>query len=183
MSRLREEFNNEDFNNEENQKIQEEQNFQFQDFRLFPVRCFTCTSVLGNKQEIYEKLIAEGNTPGEALNKLNVKRICCRTNILNPPEIPLGLQLDPQAEDITRMYANFRINESKSGMISKETISKDVTLPVNQINVSLLNISGDERFNPKPLAPDEPRPKRIYELYRKDRKEKPEWFYEPPKRD
>ena len=152
------------------------QQFQYQDMRLFPVLCFSCRTVIGNKQQMYEKLIAEGNTPKQALDKLSIKRTCCRGNILNPPEIPLGLQIDAQTEDIARLYNSFRIDEKSNRTNVANVDTTDISLPVNQINVDFVNTSGDSSFNPTPLAPDQPKPRRIYELSRKG-KAKPVYTY------
>ena len=44
---------------------------------LFPVRCFTCGKVVGNKWEKYKKILLE-SSPNVALNTLGIKRYCCR---------------------------------------------------------------------------------------------------------
>ena len=49
---------------------------------LIPVRCYTCGKVTGNKWEPYQKLLEEGMSPKEALDKLELKRYCCRRIIL-----------------------------------------------------------------------------------------------------
>ncbi len=54
---------------------------------ITPVRCFSCGSVIGNKYEKFIKLVEEGMDPKEALDKLGVKRYCCRRMILTHVEI------------------------------------------------------------------------------------------------
>jgi DNA-directed RNA polymerase I, II, and III subunit RPABC5 len=49
---------------------------------IIPVRCFTCGKVVGNKWEGYLDLLREDCTEGEALDKLGLKRYCCRRMLL-----------------------------------------------------------------------------------------------------
>ena len=49
---------------------------------IIPVRCFTCGKVVGNKWEKYLKLLEQDVSEGEALDKLNLKRYCCRRMLL-----------------------------------------------------------------------------------------------------
>src|SRR3990170_1906714 len=64
-------------------------------FVLFPVRCISCLKVLGALQIKYENLLLNGFSPGEALDKLEVKRYCCRTNILTSERIILPPRKKP----------------------------------------------------------------------------------------
>ena len=54
-------------------------------------------------EKILEKL-KEGKTPEQALNEMEIKKPCCRINIMNPPKIPLALQIDNQTEEIIKLY-------------------------------------------------------------------------------
>ncbi|MGQ9478559.1 MAG: DNA-directed RNA polymerase subunit N [Thermoproteota archaeon] len=45
---------------------------------MFPVRCFTCGKVIGHLWEEYRRRVDAGENPGDVLDSLNVKRICCR---------------------------------------------------------------------------------------------------------
>ena len=47
-----------------------------------PVRCYTCGKITGNKWEKYLELLNEGYTEHESLDKLGLKRYCCRRMIL-----------------------------------------------------------------------------------------------------
>ena len=47
---------------------------------IIPVRCFTCGKVTGNKWEPYKEYI-KIMTQAEALDKLGLKRYCCRRMI------------------------------------------------------------------------------------------------------
>jgi DNA-directed RNA polymerase subunit N (RpoN/RPB10) len=59
----------------------------------FPLvmRFCTCTdstgspTEIGHRQKEYEDLIKSGLTPAECLNRMGVKRMCCRDGFLNPP--------------------------------------------------------------------------------------------------
>lgn len=48
---------------------------------IIPVRCFTCGKVLGNKWNEYLKLNKK-NSPEESMDKIGLKRMCCRRMIL-----------------------------------------------------------------------------------------------------
>lgn len=63
------------------------------EYEVLPVRCFTCGKVLGHLQKKYMGLIKDGYTIKEALDTLELERMCCRTNVMNP------IKLSP-AEDI-----------------------------------------------------------------------------------
>ncbi|KAK9480301.1 DNA-directed RNA polymerase [Lipomyces japonicus] len=49
---------------------------------IIPVRCFSCGKVVGDKWETYLELLQHDNSEGEALDKLGLKRYCCRRMIL-----------------------------------------------------------------------------------------------------
>ena len=50
---------------------------------IIPVRCFTCGNIIGNKWDEYLRLIQENpNNKGAALDKLGLKRYCCRRMLL-----------------------------------------------------------------------------------------------------
>lgn len=49
---------------------------------IIPVRCFTCGKVVGNKWEKYLSMLAQDVTEGDALDKLGLKRYCCRRMLL-----------------------------------------------------------------------------------------------------
>ncbi|KAL0225704.1 hypothetical protein P9112_013028 [Eukaryota sp. TZLM1-RC] len=54
---------------------------------IIPVRCFTCGKVVGNKYEQYLELLQAQTSEGEALDKLNLKRYCCRRMVLTHVEL------------------------------------------------------------------------------------------------
>jgi DNA-directed RNA polymerase subunit N len=49
---------------------------------MIPVRCFTCGAVIADKYEEYREKVDAGQDPAEVLDKLGVKRYCCRRMIL-----------------------------------------------------------------------------------------------------
>ena len=49
---------------------------------LIPVRCYSCNKVVGNKWETYQNMLQNGVEPGQALDKLGLKRYCCRRILL-----------------------------------------------------------------------------------------------------
>jgi len=50
---------------------------------IIPILCFSCSSTLADKWRAYERLQQEGRTKCEALDLLNVRRYCCRNNMLS----------------------------------------------------------------------------------------------------
>lgn len=50
---------------------------------MIPVRCFTCGNVIGDKYTKFMEEISSGIDPKEALDKLGLKRYCCRRMILS----------------------------------------------------------------------------------------------------
>lgn len=49
---------------------------------MIPVRCFTCGAVIADKQEKFEEAVKKGEKPAAVLDKLGVKRYCCRRMFL-----------------------------------------------------------------------------------------------------
>lgn len=54
---------------------------------IIPVRCFTCGKVTGNMWTPYQNMLADGVSEKEALDKLGLKRYCCRTMLLTHVEL------------------------------------------------------------------------------------------------
>jgi DNA-directed RNA polymerase I, II, and III subunit RPABC5 len=50
---------------------------------IIPVRCYSCGKVLGNKWQKYNELVSEGMSKREALDKLKIKKYCCRAIVLS----------------------------------------------------------------------------------------------------
>ena len=54
---------------------------------IIPVRCFTCSKVIGNKWEEYQLLLEDKCDEKIALDKLGLKRYCCRRMLLTHIEL------------------------------------------------------------------------------------------------
>jgi DNA-directed RNA polymerase subunit N len=54
---------------------------------MIPVRCFTCGSVVADKYEEYKEKVDSGENPAEVLDRLGVKRYCCRRMLLAHVEV------------------------------------------------------------------------------------------------
>ncbi|MCK4319473.1 DNA-directed RNA polymerase subunit N [Candidatus Micrarchaeota archaeon] len=52
----------------------------------FPVRCFTCGSVIGHRYEEYKEK-AKNTSQKEALDSMNITRYCCRRMFLTHVEL------------------------------------------------------------------------------------------------
>lgn len=49
---------------------------------LFPIRCFTCGKLISHLHKTYELMLTDKVPIKDALDKLNVKRYCCRRMFL-----------------------------------------------------------------------------------------------------
>jgi DNA-directed RNA polymerase subunit N len=54
---------------------------------IIPVRCFTCGKLIGDKWEEFARRVKAGEEPGEVLDRLGIKRYCCRRMLLSHVEI------------------------------------------------------------------------------------------------
>ena len=54
---------------------------------IIPVRCFTCGKVIASLWLSYLKMLEEGKDPEEALNLLDMRRMCCRRMFLTQVEL------------------------------------------------------------------------------------------------
>lgn len=50
---------------------------------IIPIRCFTCGKVIGNKWVLYLKLIKQGMSQRECIDKCKLYRYCCRRMFLS----------------------------------------------------------------------------------------------------
>jgi len=62
---------------------------------MIPIRCFTCGAVVGDKWEEFARAVNEGEMPREVLDRLGVKRYCCRRMLLSHVDV---------IEEILRFY-------------------------------------------------------------------------------
>lgn len=128
------------------------QSFEYMDMTLLPVRCFNCSKVVGDKWERYQDLLKSGKTIQESLNNLKVMNTCCRNIFMNPPQVPLGLQINAEDTEISKLYNSFSIDEKTKN-----------ALTVTSANVEVINLTGDPTFNSKPLNSTN-RYKKIYDM-------------------
>lgn len=49
---------------------------------IIPIRCFTCNKLIANLHEEYKQLLLDGLSQKEALDKVGMKRMCCRRMFL-----------------------------------------------------------------------------------------------------
>jgi len=54
---------------------------------FFPIRCFTCGSVIGNRYDEYAKQVKEGKNPAKVLESMGIARYCCRRMFLGHVEV------------------------------------------------------------------------------------------------
>ena len=62
---------------------------------IIPVRCFTCSKVVGGVYQTYIKRVQLGEDPKQVLDDLGLQRYCCRRMIVAHADlidevIPLG---------------------------------------------------------------------------------------------
>jgi len=50
---------------------------------LIPIRCFTCGAVIAHKYKEYAERVKKGDDPAKVLDKLEIKRYCCRRMFLS----------------------------------------------------------------------------------------------------
>ncbi|TET80832.1 MAG: DNA-directed RNA polymerase subunit N [Candidatus Heimdallarchaeota archaeon] len=50
---------------------------------IIPIRCFTCGTLIADKWDEFKIKIQEGENPEKTLDKLNVKRWCCRRMLVS----------------------------------------------------------------------------------------------------
>jgi DNA-directed RNA polymerase subunit N (RpoN/RPB10) len=49
---------------------------------IIPIRCFSCGKPIAHLYRKYKELIGAGKTNKEALDEIELKRTCCRAQIL-----------------------------------------------------------------------------------------------------
>jgi len=53
----------------------------------FPIRCFTCGSVICHRYEDYAKGVSSGKNPAEVLSEMEIDRYCCRRMFLSHVDV------------------------------------------------------------------------------------------------
>jgi DNA-directed RNA polymerase I, II, and III subunit RPABC5 len=54
---------------------------------ILPVRCYTCGKVIGGKWTPYQQYLKDGLDMKDALDKIELKKICCRRMIMGHVEL------------------------------------------------------------------------------------------------
>lgn len=54
---------------------------------IFPIRCFTCNKVTGNKWQEYSSRTENGEQPKVVLDSMGMNRYCCRRMFLGHVEV------------------------------------------------------------------------------------------------
>lgn len=73
---------------------------------MFPIRCFSCGSLIADKWEEYKKRVDAGEEPNKVLDDLGVKRYCCRRMFLSHVEF---------FEEVVKFSYKFGKEEDKVG--------------------------------------------------------------------
>ena len=79
---------------------------------MIPIRCFTCNKVIANKWETYKSHLESGLSKAEALDKVGLRRYCCRRMLLGHVELIDQL--------LHHSNANNKQSEEKPEKISEE---------------------------------------------------------------
>lgn len=64
---------------------------------IIPVRCFSCSKVIGDKWEPFARRVNKGDHPQDVLDDLGLNRYCCRRMILSHVEL---------IDEILKFYEN-----------------------------------------------------------------------------
>jgi DNA-directed RNA polymerase subunit N len=54
---------------------------------IIPIRCFSCGKPIAHLYEKYKELVLAGKTQKEALDEVEVKRYCCRAQLLGQTDL------------------------------------------------------------------------------------------------
>ena len=95
-----------------------------------PIRCFTCNKVIANKWLTYQKYQSEGISDGEALDKVELVRICCRRMFLGHVELDV-IALDASSSTAVRktmqdMMAMHQMPNGPSAKVVSKSNDQDV---------------------------------------------------------
>ena len=65
----------------------------------FPIRCFSCNKIIGNKWDNYNSHLESGKSSIDAFAAIGIKRYCCKRMFLGHVEIMDKLLLYSQTND------------------------------------------------------------------------------------
>ena len=71
---------------------------------ILPIRCYTCSKVIGGKWDPYQNMLNDGIEPKNALDNLGLNRICCRRMILGHVELIDNLLKYVQPNNTGQIY-------------------------------------------------------------------------------
>jgi len=54
---------------------------------IFPVRCFTCGALIGDKWSEFATRVSNGEDPGKVLDDMGITRYCCGRMFLPPVDV------------------------------------------------------------------------------------------------
>jgi DNA-directed RNA polymerase subunit N (RpoN/RPB10) len=120
----------------------------------YPVRCRTCGYVLGAKEYPYKELIYSGVSQKEALDRLNIRRTCCRTEMLCPQKISSA----PRIPDV-ETYKLLSENIKKKTQTEVEEKATDIRKRLSEMSLrtskptisSTLTKEGDYKVTKQPF--------------------------------
>ena len=111
------------------------------------IRCYTCNKVIGALWFQYKEMIANGIRPGKALDDLDLKRVCCRSRMLNPAktishvehqEIGKPTEYRSIIELATHRHQNKISSESSLYMMQEDPNA--LIQPIDNTSISLFNV-------------------------------------------
>ena len=71
----------------------------------YPIRCFTCGALIGDKFAEFEKRVKAGEDAAQVLDLLGIKRYCCRRMLLT--SVDLSDDIIPYYEAIWRRHKEY----------------------------------------------------------------------------
>ena len=93
----------------------------------FPIRCFTCGKVIGNKWEEYEKRVENDEEPQKVLNEMKIGRFCCRRMFITHVDTDKYAQDYPvYPERIQRIITRKYFGENQDGKQKLRTTSNQL---------------------------------------------------------
>ncbi|MCS7116421.1 MAG: DNA-directed RNA polymerase subunit N [Nitrososphaerota archaeon] len=73
---------------------------------LYPIRCFTCGALIGDKFDEFRKRVNSGEKAAKVLDDLGIKRYCCRRMLLT--SVDVSDQVLPYFEALARRQAELK---------------------------------------------------------------------------
>jgi DNA-directed RNA polymerase subunit N len=72
---------------------------------LYPIRCFSCGALIGDKFIEFEKRVKAGEEAAKVLDSMGIKRYCCRRMLLS--SVDLSDEILPYYEAIWRRHLEY----------------------------------------------------------------------------